>query len=226
MSLIRVVAAALILSLPGAALAQEWTEFSSKEDLFTCNFPGEPKVTPTTWTSEYGASLPGRIYSAEWAIGRYSMTVIDYRDVEKILTEKSKSCPPGAETCRGGGGATGAGYWKIDLQGAPEYAVSKYLQRDAKVTNFMWNMMDMVGGRQLQLTNNADKSRTFVSIYMHMNKLYIMEGTVGANMPEPGLFQQSLGWLDEQGNSIRYQQFYLNGAPRPRYNARGAPAAR
>ena len=40
MSLIRVVAAALILSLPGAALAQEWTEFSSKEDLFTCNFPG------------------------------------------------------------------------------------------------------------------------------------------------------------------------------------------
>jgi len=49
---------------------------------------------------------------------------------------------------------------------------------------------------------------------------------VGANMPEPGLFQQSLGWLDEQGNSIRYQQFYLNGAPRPPYNARGAPAAR
>jgi hypothetical protein len=225
MSLIRVIAAVLILSMPGAALAQEWTEFASKEDLFTCNFPGTPKVTPTTWTSEYGASLPGRIYSAEGAIGRYSMTVIDYRDVEKILTEKSKSCPPGAETCRGGGGATGAGYWKIDLQGALDYATWKFIQRDAKITNFMWNMMDLVGGRQLQLTN-ADKSRTFVSIYMHMNKLYIMEGTVGANMPEPGLFQQSLGWLDEQGNSIRYQQFYLHGAPRPPYNSRGAPAAR
>jgi hypothetical protein len=225
MSLIRVIAAVLILSMPGAALAQEWTEFASKEDLFTCNFPGTPKVTPTTWTSEYGASLPGRIYSAEGAIGRYSMTVIDYRDVEKILTEKSKSCPPGAETCRGGGGATGLGYWKIDLQGALDYATWKFIQRDAKITNFMWNMMDLVGGRQLQLTN-ADKSRTFVSIYMHMNKLYIMEGTVGANMPEPGLFQQSLGWLDEQGNSIRYQQFYLHGAPRPPYNSRGAPAAR
>jgi hypothetical protein len=225
MSLIRVAAAVLILSMPGTVLAQEWTEFASKEDLFTCNFPGTPKVTPTTWTSEYGASLPGRIYSAEGAIGRYSMTVIDYRDVEKILTEKSKSCPPGAETCRGGGGATGAGYWKIDLQGALDYATWKFIQRDAKITNFMWNMMDLVGGRQLQLTN-ADKSRTFVSIYMHMNKLYIMEGTVGANMPEPGLFQQSLGWLDEQGNSIRYQQFYLHGAPRPPYNSRGAPAAR
>jgi hypothetical protein len=226
MTLIRVTAAVLILSMPAAALAQEWTEFASKEDLFTCNFPGTPKVTPTTWTSEYGASLPGRIYSAEGAIGRYTMTVIDYRDVQKILTEKSKSCPPGAETCRGGGGATGEGYWKIDLQGALDYATWKFIQRDAKITNFMWNMMDLVGGRQLQLTNNADKSRTFVSIYMHMNKLYIMEGTVRANMPEPGLFQQSLGWLDEQGNSIRYQQFYLHGAPRPPYNNRGAPAAR
>ena len=224
MSLFRVTAAVLILSMPRAALAQEWTEFASKEDLFTCNFPGTPTVTSTTWTSEYGASLPGRIYSAEGAIGRYSMTVIDYRDVEKILTEKSKSCPPGAETCRGGGGATGAGYWKIDLQGALDYATWKFIQRDAKITNFMWNMMDLVGGRQLQLTNNADKSRTFVSIYMHMNKLYIMEGTVGANMPEPGLFQQSLGWLDEQGNGIRYQQFYLHGAPRPPYNTRGAAA--
>ena len=225
MILIRAVAAAVILSLPGAALGQEWTEFASKEDLFTCNFPGQPKVTPITWTSEYGAVLPGRVYSAEGAIGRYSMTVIDYRDVEKILTEKSKSCPPGAETCRGGGGATGLGYWKIDLQGALDYATWKFIQRDATITNFMWNMMDLVGGRQLQLTNNPDKSRTFVSIYMHMNKLYIMEGTVGPNMPEPGLFQQSLGWLDEQGNSIRYQQFYLHGAPRPLYNIRGAPAA-
>jgi hypothetical protein len=225
MSLIRVTAAVLILSMPVTVLAQEWTEFASKEDLFTCNFPGVPKVTPTTWTSEYGAVLPGRIYSAEGAIGRYSMTVIDYRDVEKILTEKSKSCPPGAETCRGGTGATGLGYWKIDLQGALDYATWKFIQRDAKITNFMWNMMDLVGGRQLQLTNNADKSRTFVSIYMHNNKLYIMEGTVGPNMPEPGLFQQSLGWLDEQGNNIRYQQFYLHGAPSPPYNTR-APAAR
>jgi hypothetical protein len=221
---IRAIAAVLILSMPGSALAQEWTEFASKDDLFTCNFPGTPKVTPTTWTSEYGAELPGRVYSAEGVTGRYSMTVIDYRDVEKILTERSKSCPPGAETCRGGGGATGLGYWKIDLQGALDYATWKFIQRDAKITNFMWNMMDLVGGRQLQLTN-ADKSRTFVSIYMHMNKLYIMEGTVGANMPEPGLFQQSLGWLDEQGHSIRYQQFYLHGAPRPPYNSRGAPAA-
>ena len=78
-------------------------------------------------------------------------------------------------------------------------------------------------GRQLQLTN-SDKSRTFVSIYMHYNKLYVMEATVPAGYPEPGLFQQSLGWLNEQGNGIRYQQFYLHGAPPPPVNVRGGQA--
>lgn len=218
---LRPVVAALVLCLSGSAFAQEWTEFASRDDRFTCNFPGTPRVTQTSWISEYGAVLPARVYSSELGPSRFSMTVVDYRDVERILTEKSKACPAGAETCRGGGGATGFGYWKIDLQGAPDYATWKFLQLDATLTHFMWNMMDLVGGRQLQLTSNADKSRTFVSIYMHENKLYIMEATSPAGYPEPGLFQQSLGWLDEQGNGIRYQQFYLHGALRPPYNTRG-----
>jgi hypothetical protein len=62
----------------------------------------------------------------------------------------------------------------------------------------------------LQLTN-ADKSRTFASIFMHENKLYLAEATVPAGYPEPGLFQQSLGWVDENGKSIRYQTLYHNG---------------
>ena len=53
------------------------------------------------------------------------------------------------------------------------------------------------------------------AIYMHENKLYIIEGTVPAGYPEPGLFQQSLGWLDENGNGVRYQSLYHNGFPTP-----------
>jgi hypothetical protein len=75
----------------------------------------------------------------------------------------------------------------------------------------------------MQLTN-ADKSRTFAGIYMHENKLYIIEGTVPPGYPEPGLFQQSLGWLDEAGVSVRYQSYYSNGFPPPP-RARRAPAA-
>ena len=50
---------------------------------------------------------------------------------------------------------------------------------------------------------------------MHENKLYIVEATVPAGYPEPGLFQQSLGWLDENGIGLRYQSICLNGWPAP-----------
>jgi hypothetical protein len=140
--------------------------------------------------------------------------VVDYSPVERILTEKSKTCPVGAETCIGGNN-TGLGYWKLDVQGALVHASWKFMQRDAKVTSYLWNFADLVEGHQLHLTNNADKSRTFASIYMHEGKLYIVEGTVPAGYPDPGFFQQSIGWLDENGKGIRYQSIYLHGGPKP-----------
>ena len=50
----------------------------------------------------------------------------------------------------------------------------------------------------MQLTN-PDKSRTFAAIYMHENRLYILEATVLANASPPALFQQSMGFLDKDG---------------------------
>ena len=88
------------------------------------------------------------------------------------------------------------------------------MKGDAKVTSFVWAAMDMVEGRQMQLTN-TDKSRTFVGIFMHQNKLYISQGTVPRGYPEPALFQQSLGWLDENGIGLRYTSYYNNSYPPP-----------
>jgi hypothetical protein len=209
-----IIAAVSILSVCGPAYAQEWIEFASREDRFTANFPGQPKITDTTWQSEYGATLPARLYSAESGRSKYSMLVVDYTRAKEILAEKAKNCPPGAETCKGSP-TTGAGYGIVDVRGAITYATWKMMQRDAKVTHLMWNFMDLVEGHQMQLTNAADKSRTFVSIYMHQDKLYVMEATVPAGYPEPGLFQQSLGWLDENGVGLRYQSVYTNGFPAP-----------
>jgi len=62
---ITLVAAALTLTISGSALAQEWIEFTSREDRFTGNFPSPPKVTQATYESQYGADLPARVYSAE-----------------------------------------------------------------------------------------------------------------------------------------------------------------
>jgi hypothetical protein len=214
MRLSSFIAAASVLVLSMPVYGQDWVEFASTEDRFTCNFPGQPTVTETTWLSEYGATLPARLYSADAGQSRYSMLVIDYNHAERLLTEKAKACPEGAETCRGGN-TTGLGYWKNDVRGAIAYATWKLMQRDAKVTHFMWNFVDLVEGHQIQLTNAADNSRTFAGIYMHNNKLYVMEGTVPAGYPEPGLFQQSLGWLDEKGIGLRYQSVYSNGFPEP-----------
>ena len=109
MRLIPLIATALVLSISAPSFAQEWIEFASREDRFTCNFPAQPKVTETTYQSQFGADLPARLYSASQGQSRYSVTVVDYNQVERILTEKAKACPVGAETCIGGG-VTGAGY--------------------------------------------------------------------------------------------------------------------
>jgi hypothetical protein len=45
---------------------------------------------------------------------------------------------------------------------------------------------------------------------MHDNHLYVAEGTVPKGYPEPGLFQQSLGFVDENGTGLRYETVYSN----------------
>jgi hypothetical protein len=61
---------------------------------------------------------------------------------------------------------------------------------------------------------------------MHENRLYVMEGTVPEGYPEPGLFQQSLGFVDENGNGVRYRDYYDNDYPAPpRVQGRGTGAA-
>jgi len=220
MRMIAVFVVALVLTSPAAVLLaqvgrvvgedrgpEEWTEFASPDDRFTCNFPGRPAVTDTTWTSEFGAQLKGRIYSGRRGNGRYQLMAIDYSSVEAILTAKAQACPAGAETCRGGSD-TGVGYWKNDVRGVVDYAAWKIMRRPGvKLTHFMWNFQDMVAGKVLHLTN-PDNTRTFVSIYFHDNRLIVMEGTVPEVEPEPGLFQQSLGWLDAAGHGIRYATVY------------------
>jgi hypothetical protein len=214
MRLHNLVTAVGILGLSGSVFAQEWSEYVSRTDFFTLNFPGEPTVTTTTYASEYGAMFPAHVYSKTGGPSSYSITVVDYGGAEAIHTERAKTCPPDGHTGCTGAPYTGVGSWKIDVRGAPEYAAWQFMQRDAKVTFFGWSFVDLVEGRQLQLTN-ADGSRTFVGIYMHENRLYILEANVPRGLPEPGLFQQSLGFIDQDGKGIRYESVYSNGFPKP-----------
>jgi hypothetical protein len=203
------------LGLASPSSAQEWIEYQNNDDGFKVVFPSQPKITDTVWTTEQGYVLPARVYSADSNGGRYSMTVVDYSGIERLGMERSEKCPVGAETCQGqpaGGLRTviGPGYATQDIRDAIVYATFQYLRRDVRVSEYLWNWQDLVEGHQLQLTNNADQSRTYLYISMHENKLYVQDATVPKGYPEPGLFQQSLGYVDKDGNGIRYQAIYSN----------------
>ena len=200
-----------VLSVSGPALAQDWEEYVNTQDGFRVYFPGQPTVAETTWTTQLDYVLPARAYSADRGREHYSVTVADYSGLEQLGIERSETCPPGNAQCRENAGPIlGPGYWKHDERGAIVYATFKLLQRDANLTGLVWEWQDLVEGHFIQLTNNGDQSRTFAYIAMHENKLYIVEGTVPAGYPQPALFQQSLGWVDEDGNRIRYQLVYSN----------------
>jgi hypothetical protein len=210
MRLASLIAAAVFVPLSAPASAAEWIEYASTADRFTLNFPGEPAIETTTYTSEYGAELPARVYHAEDGPRRYSLTVVDYAPLERILTEKSEACPPGAETCSGTLATSGRGQWRSDLRGALVFASWRFMQRDVKVTHYTWGFVDLVEGHRLQMTSNTDQSRTFASVHMHENKLYLLEATAPSGMHGQEQFLQSLGWLDENGVGLRYTEVYSN----------------
>lgn len=214
----RVVLFALtVLLAPVPVSAQEWVEFSSAEDLFSVNFPHAPTVNAITYVSQQEAPLPGRVYTVMQGQSRYAVTVIDYTRLEEIQQERIKSCPPDAHmSCRGTGpdGPTGSGYSKLDKAGAIDFATWQIIQRGSEITYFAWSVVDYIGGRWIHLTN-PDGSRTFNAIHMHEDRLYILEATVPKGYPEPGMFHQSLRFIDEQGVPVRYTQLYMNGYPKP-----------
>ena len=197
---LRVVLAAVVLLGAERPFAQEWSTYTNRIDRFEVNFPGQPKVDAITWPSEYGAVFPGRVYSLEQNASRYSVTVIDYTDAERIHAARTNHTEADSLPI----------YWQVDVQASIAYAATKFRQRPGvKVTYDAFHYIDLVSGHQLQITN-PDQSRTFAGIYLHESRLYILEATVPARAPQPGLFQQSLSFLDAAGKKVRYPTIYYN----------------
>jgi len=214
---LAVIAFVWVCAIPGAAFGQakEWKEFVSKDDRFSVNFPGDPVVTDIVWVSEYGARLPGRVYSVQDGQRFYSMTTVDYTLAKELDAARAKACPDqDDELCTGHTSFSGPGYWKNDVRGAMIFAALKFMKRpDTEVGHYMWNYYGMgIEVNELQLANNVKKTRTFVSISMHHSRLYVMEATVPQNVPPPGLFQQSISLFEEDGKRTSHGHVVFNGA--------------
>jgi hypothetical protein len=207
--IVLLIATALILFISGSSFAQGWIEYNNQPDFFSINFPGQPQVRDITYGTEYSITLPARVHSYQNGPNRYSVTVVDYTVAEKLHAEHVKSCK-----AAGGDGDLCNDHTGTDMRGAIIYATSNFLKRNVKVTHYAYSNADRVEGHELYFTN-PDGSRTFAAIYMHENRLYILEGTVPANSPPPALFYQSIGFLDKDGKRIRYHSPYSNGFPAP-----------
>ena len=191
---LKIAPLALVLSMPGACFAQGWIEYVDQAQLFSVNFPRDPEFRDIDYASEYGTIFPARVYSVEESQSLHSLTVINFTDGENRYRELADKTDD----------ANVASLWLYDQRGSIAYEASKFRQRGGNILYDGWHHIDLVEGLQLVITN-SDQSSTYAGLYLHAQRLYILEATVPAGAPPQGLFQQSLAFLDEDGNQIRYE---------------------
>ncbi len=194
---LRIIGAAVTLIVGGSAAAQDWATYTSPEDRFRVHVPCEFSIETVDWESEYGSILPARIYSCDaGSRGEYKVTVADYTNALEIyLAREGRSEADYVDL-----------YWEIDIRASVIYAASQIRQREGEITFDAYHYVDRVEGEQIQMTY-PDGRRLYAAIYLHNSKLYIFEATVDPRTPPPGMFQQSMGFVDENGERIRYDNF-------------------
>jgi len=80
MRLIGFLIAALLFTAP--VQAQEWKEYSYRDDGFTVHFPGAPKVEDVTYKTMDGTSVKARTYSLEQDSTMLAVTVADFSSLK------------------------------------------------------------------------------------------------------------------------------------------------
>ena len=63
--------------LSATAGAQAWREYENRQEGFSINFPGDPKIEPRPYTTASGAMVPSKLYSVELPTGRYALTFVE-----------------------------------------------------------------------------------------------------------------------------------------------------
>ena len=141
-----------------------------------------------------------------------AVRVVDYSDSEALYTANHHTDDFSAPA-----------YWQIDILGSIQWAASQLyrLKPGVKVTFDNFHYINLVTGQQLTVIN-PDMTRTYVGIYLHENRLYVLDATVARNAPAPIAFQQSLEFLDAEGKSVRYRTYYFDKLPEAKLGRRGA----
>jgi hypothetical protein len=179
MRLLGLIPAILALIVSTAASAQDWAEYSNRENFFTVNFPGDPVETTVPYKTTKGTNLTAHVFTGvapadTLLAGTYMVTVVDYSSVpDEIPTAVEQA----AAAIRAKGVA------KYDAAGNVDQMRS-------------WRMT----------VETADKHRILAEILTAANnRLYIVQADTVISAPVPAQFQASVQILDENGVRIRYK---------------------
>lgn len=178
MRFLNIITAALALFMANAANAQDWGEYSNRENFFTVNFPGDPVEKEVPYKTAKGTNLTAHVFTASapadtLLAGTYSVTVVDY---SSALSELPMAMEEAAAAMR--------------TKGAVKYDGSN-------------NVDQMASWRQ---TIETDNRRILSEILTAANnRLYIVAAETALATPPPAQFQASVQILDENGIRIRYK---------------------
>jgi hypothetical protein len=196
MRVLQLILIASILSFPNLLLAQRWMQFASAEDGFRMMAPGEFEIEEVDYESEYGIVVPARIYRHENEGGVYTMTVVDYRDSQRLHEERIQALDDIYLPV----------YGQVDVRASVAFAARELRERAASIEYDNYHYINRVDGHQLH-TTNPDGTRTFAGLYLHRSRLYILDATINPGTPPGGMFQQSLEFIDENGEPMTYRNF-------------------
>ena len=129
------------------------------------------------------------------------------------------------------------GYWVIDIAASVAHAARLYREKPGvKVTYDAFHYVNLITGHMLQLTN-PDASRSYVAIYLHENRLYVLDATVETTNLNGKAWLNEVGEIVSHaervierftpidGNTIRYQSLYYNRFPERQLGGRGGRGA-
>ena len=192
MPVFRLISDVSIMLISSTALAQRFAPFESMEDRFRILAPaGGFDIETTEFESEYGIVVPARVHKAETDGGTYTLTVVDFTNAVDLHREL---------------GAHISVYGEVDVRASVAYVARQIRERAESIEYDNYHYIGRVDGHQLH-TTNPDGTRTYAGIYLLESKLYVIDATVNPGAPPGGIFQQSLEFLDDDGNGIMFRTF-------------------
>ena len=197
MRLLRFLSLASILLFSGSALAQRWAPFTDEDGKFRIMAPGGTfDIETVDFETEYGIVVPAKVHKAVTDQGAFTLTVVDYTDSLELHAKRLEELD----------GIYLGVYGEVDVRGSVAFAARGIRERAQSVEYDNYHYIGRLDGHQLH-TTNPDGTRTYAGLYLLESRLYIIEARVNPGSPPGGMFQQSLEFIDEDGNGIFFDSF-------------------